>query len=374
MSNILLKSRSIRVSALALAIGLAMGSSNSASAAEDDVMNATKEDGLYAVFETTMGTIVCELFYDKAPVTVANFVGLATGEKEWTDPKTGETVKRPFYDGLKFHRIIKDFMIQGGCPLGNGRGGPGYSFTDEFHPDLKHDKPGVLSMANSGPNTNGSQFFITHKPTPWLDNKHTVFGHVVLGQDIVDGMADVEMKGQDTPVTDIMLTSVKVVRTGDKAKAFDWTGEFAKQEEVVARMMKAQEAKDAANMNEICATLDVDPAKLKTTPSGLKYFVRAEGKGVKPTKGQKISAHYTGYLLDGTKFDSSVDRGAPLEVPIGVGGLIKAWDEAFLEMKVGEKRVLFCPGDLAYGARGYPPIIPPNAMLVFDVELLDVLK
>ena len=376
MSNIQMTSRSTQIAAFALLFGAFANLPTSAFAADDAVQNATKEDGLYAVFETSMGTIVCKLHADKVPVTVANFVGLATGEKEWKDPKTGEMVKRPLYDGLKFHRVIKDFMIQGGCPLGNGRGGPGYAFTDEFHPDLTHDGPGVLSMANSGANTNGSQFFITHKETSWLDNRHSVFGRVVVGQDIVNAMADVEMKGADgsLPVTDIMLNSVKIVRTGEKAKTFDWATEFSKQEGVVARLKEAQEAKDAENMKQISETLGVDTAKLQTTPSGLKYFVRDPGSGEKPMKGQTISAHYTGYLLDGTKFDSSVDRGEPLQQSIGVGKLIKAWDEAFVEMKVGEKRVLFCPSELAYGAKGYPPIIPSNAMLVFDVELVGIVK
>jgi peptidylprolyl isomerase len=336
---------------------------------EQSVANATKEDGLYAVFDTSMGPVVCELHFDKVPVTVANFVGLASGEKEWRDPKTAEMVKRPFYDGLVFHRVIKDFMVQGGCPLGNGRGGPGYSFTDEFDSTLRHDKPGVLSMANSGPNTNGSQFFITHKPTPWLDNKHSIFGQCVMGQEIVDEMAEVPMKGaqESTPVEDIVLESVKIVRTGEAAKAFDWQAEFAKQDEIVARRGRDQ-------MAASCARLGVDPGALVKTDSGLQYFVRAEGSGPKPTSGQKISAHYTGYLLDGTKFDSSVDRGTPFETPIGVGRVIKGWDQSFLDMKVGEKRVLFIPPELGYGAGGAPPVIPANATLVFDVELLGIVE
>jgi peptidylprolyl isomerase len=379
MSILKLTPRSVWTAASAVLLGLAAFYPNSAAAEDEAVKEATKADGLYAVFETSMGPIVCQLHYDKVPVTVANFVGLAAGEREWRDPKTGEMVTRPFYDGLKFHRVIASFMIQGGCPLGNGRGGPGYSFTDEFHADLRHSAPGVLSMANSGPNTNGSQFFITHVATPWLDDKHSVFGQCILGQDVVNAMAEVEMKGPgpqpSIPVEDIMLERVLIVRTGAEAEAFDWTAEFAKQEEVIARMRKERQEKEKSMKEGIAKTLGIDLGAIVTTPSGLEYVVREEGTGVKPTSGQTISAHYTGYLLDGSKFDSSVDRGQPFETPIGVGRVIKGWDEAFADMKVGEKRVLFIPSGLGYGARGAGGgRIPPNATLVFDVELLDIVE
>jgi len=343
---------------------------------DEAVKEATKEDGIYAVLDTSMGTIVCKLHYDKVPVTVANFVGLATGEMEWRDPKTGEMVKRPFYDGLKFHRIIKDFMIQGGCPLGNGRGDPGYKFTDEFDPSLRHDGPGVLSMANSGPNTNGSQFFITHKATPWLDDKHSVFGKVVLGQDVVNAMAEVPMKGPGSPpsipVEDIVLEKVSIVRTGKAAEAFDWQAAWAKRDEVRQKMEEAKMAKEKEGARTVCQTLGVDIDNAVRTDSGLMYVVRQDGTGEQPNKGDRISAHYTGYLTTGEKFDSSVDRGQPFQTEIGVGRVIPGWDEAFLGMKKGEKRVLIIPPDLGYGPRGTGPI-PPNATLIFDVELLDVL-
>jgi peptidylprolyl isomerase len=346
--------------------------------AEDPaVKEATKADGMYAVFETTMGTIVCKLHYDKVPVTVANFVGLASGEMEWRDPKDGAMVKRPFYDGLKFHRVIKDFMVQGGCPLGNGRGDPGYKFTDEFDSTLRHDGPGVLSMANSGPSTNGSQFFITHVATPWLDDKHSVFGRVVLGQDVVNAMAAVPMKGPgaqpSVPVKDIILTKLSIVRTGAAANAFDWKAAWTKREEVGARMSGEREKSMLAGLEGMCTKLGVDLAKAVKTKSGLRYIVKQEGKGNKPASGKTISAHYTGYLPDGTKFDSSRDRGQPFQTPIGVGRVIKGWDEAFLDMKVGEKRVLIIPPELGYGAQGTPGgPIPPNATLIFDVELISV--
>ncbi len=363
--------RSLMAAFLAVLFGTIAIGPGDAAAEDDAVKEATKKDGLYVVFETTLGTIVCELYPEKVPVTVGNFVGLVLGEKDWRDTKTGEMVKRPIYDGLKFHRIIKDFMIQGGCPLGNGRGGPGYTFTDEFDDSLRHDKPGVLSMANSGPGTNGSQFFITHVPTPWLDDKHSIFGQCILGQDVVDAMAGVPMKGSaGTPVEDIVLTKATIVRTGAAAEAFDWATEFAREEEMIERMKKQKAEKEIGQKEEIAKTLGVDLANLVTMDSGLAYIVREEGTGEKPTKGQMIDAHYTGYLLDGTKFDSSVDRGTPFTTAIGIGKVIKGWDIAFADMKVGEKRVLFIPSDLGYGARGAGNTIPPGATLVFDVELL----
>jgi len=378
------------VSLLAALLGVAFGAipagAQEASMTEtstDDaaVAEATQAPGLYAVMETSMGAIVCKLHYDKVPLTVANFVGLATGGIEWKDPKTGDMVKRPFYDGLKFHRCIPDFMIQGGCPLGNGRGGPGYTFTDEFHPDLRHDGPGVLSMANSGPATNGSQFFITHKATPWLDDKHSVFGNCVLGQDVVDAMAAVPMKGPSSPsnpasipLEDIMLTKVTIVPTGDDAKAFDWESVWSDREAITARIKAKQEEAMMAGLEGVCESFGADLAKAQSTSSGLRYIVTQEGTGDSPTAGQTISAHYTGCLTNGQKFDSSRDRGSPFQTQIGVGRVIKGWDEAFLDMKVGEKRVLIIPPDLGYGARGAGGAIPPNATLVFDVELLDVVQ
>jgi len=166
---------------------------------------------LHAHFTTSEGNFTIKLFDKEAPNTVANFVGLATGTKEWTDPKSGKKVTRPFYDGLTFHRVIDAFMIQGGDPLGTGTGGPGYRFGDEFHPTLRHSKPGMLSMANAGPNTNGSQFFITLVPTPWLDNKHTVFGEVTQGMDVVRKIGSTATsKPGDRPITPIVVESVKI--------------------------------------------------------------------------------------------------------------------------------------------------------------------
>jgi len=167
--------------------------------------------GMYVVFETSLGEITCELFSDKAPKTVANFIGLATGTKEFVDSRTRQAAKRPFYDGLIFHRVIPDFMIQGGCPLGTGTGGPGYRFEDEFVKELGFDRPGKLAMANSGPNTNGSQFFITVAPTTWLSGKHTIFGQVVKGQDVVEKISAAPRDRQDRPQTPVVLTKLRIV-------------------------------------------------------------------------------------------------------------------------------------------------------------------
>jgi FKBP-type peptidyl-prolyl cis-trans isomerase len=303
-------------------------------------------DGLYAKFITSKGVILVRLEFEKTPLTVANFVGLAEGTKNFKD-SAGRTSGR-YYDGLTFHRVIANFMIQGGCPLGNGRGGPGYTFPDEIDPTLKHDGPGVLSMANAGPGTNGSQFFITLVATPWLDGKHTVFGHVISGQDTVNSIE----KG-DT------IKTIEIIRVGDKAKAFK-TDQAAFDTLLSALRDKAE--------NEL---IEKKWPNAKTTPSGLRYVVLKQGKGTTPPRGTMVTVHYTGTLLDGRKFDSSVDRGKPFRFAVGTGQVIKGWDEAFLDMKKGEKRILIVPPHLAYGERGVGKFIPPNATLVFEVELLD---
>jgi len=310
-------------------------------------------EGLYAKFITSKGDILVQLEFEKTPLTVANFVGLAEGTK---DSNRGRGVK--FYDGLTFHRVIDNFMIQGGCPLGTGTGGPGYKFPDEIDPTLKHDRPGVLSMANAGPGTNGSQFFITHVATPWLDGKHTVFGHVVAGQDVVNAI-----KKGDT------IKTIEIIRVGDKAKAFkaDQAAFDALLAGITAKAEKSRQEKIAAQ-NEL---IEKKWPNAKTTPSGLRYIVLQEGEGKTPPRGTMVTAHYTGTLLDGRKFDSSVDRGKPFQFPVGNGRVIKGWDEAFLDMKKGEKRILILPPELAYGSRGAGNVIPPNATLVFEVELLD---
>ncbi len=318
-------------------------------------MATTLKNGLYAKFDTTKGEIICKLEFEKTPLTVANFVGLAEGTK---DLGGGAKAKGDrFYDGLKFHRVIPDFMIQGGCPLGTGTGGPGYTFPDEIDPSLTHSGPGILSMANAGPGTNGSQFFITHVATPWLDGKHTVFGHVVSGQDVVDKIE----------VNDV-INSVEIIRVGAAAEAFK--SDQKAFDTLLADFSKNQRNKELAAMEKEQAQIEEQWPKAKTTPSGLKYVVVEEGTGDTPKKGSMVTVHYTGKLLNGKKFDSSYDRKQPIDFPVGTGQVIKGWDEALLSMKKGEKRVLIIPPNLGYGPSGRGPI-PPNATMVFDVELVN---
>jgi FKBP-type peptidyl-prolyl cis-trans isomerase len=305
--------------------------------------------GLYADIYTSKGLIICKLEFEKTPLTVANFAGLAEGTK--THNRAGS---KHFYDGLVFHRVIANFMIQGGDPQGNGTGGPGYKFPDEFDASLKHDHPGILSMANAGPGTNGSQFFITHVPTPHLDGKHTIFGHVVEGQEVVNAIA----------IGDKM-DSVRIVRVGAKAKAFKAT------EAAFQTLLKKAGEEAAKKQEKAEAGFKAMEKKATTTASGLKYIVMRPGNGVKPAKGTKIKVHYTGTLADGTKFDSSRDRNQPFEFTVGAGQVIPGWDEGLLDMSKGERRTLIIPPNLAYGQNGAPPAIPSNATLIFDVELLD---
>jgi peptidylprolyl isomerase len=312
-------------------------------------------DGMYAKFITNKGEIVCTLEYEKTPITVANFVGLAEGTKQLGGGAGKEGTR--FYDGLTFHRVIKDFMIQGGCPLGTGTGGPGYTFPDEFDPSLKHNKPGTLSMANAGPGTNGSQFFITHVATPHLDGKHTVFGHVVSGMDVVN-----KIEKGDT------IETIEIVRVGKDAKAFK--SDQAAFDELLENQESRAKEKDLEAMEEAMEQINGQYPDAITTETGLKYVVTADGEGDTPAPGDMVKVHYTGKLLDGTKFDSSVDRGTPIDFPVGQGRVIKGWDEALLTMKKGEKRTLIIPAKLGYGPSGRGPI-PPNATMIFDVELID---
>jgi cyclophilin family peptidyl-prolyl cis-trans isomerase len=304
--------------------------------------------GLYAEFSTVKGKITVALEFEKTPITVANFVGLAEGTK-----KSNKPAGQPFYDGLKFHRVIANFMIQGGDPEGTGTGGPGYNFQDEFDTTLKHDKPGILSMANAGPGTNGSQFFITHGPTPHLNGKHSIFGHVVSGQDVVNAIA-----GND------VMDSIRIVRVGAKAK------KFKGDEAAFQSFIKKASGAIAEKQKKSEAALAALTKKAKATPSGLKYIVTGPGTGPKPTPGTAIKVHYAGRLTDGTPFDNSYTRGQPIEFKVGTGMVIPGWDEALLDMTKGEKRTLIIPPNLAYGPEGRPPVIPQNATLIFDVELV----
>ena len=306
-------------------------------------------NGIYAKFKTSKGDILVNLEYKKTPGTVGNFVALTEGNLENSVKKQGT----PYYDGLKFHRVIPDFMIQGGCPLGTGTGGPGYKFDDEIHPDLKHDGPGKLSMANSGPATNGSQFFITHIETPWLDGKHTVFGNVVEGQNVVDTIS----QGDEM--------SVEILRVGTEAEAYNAVEAFRTFEGLRAK----REEEERKRQQEI---LDTVAKVYEETQSGLRYKILQSGDGNKATKGANVSVHYKGQLLDGTVFDSSYKRKQPLEFSVGIGQVIAGWDEGILLLKVGDKARFVIPSNLAYGESGAGGVIPPNATLIFDVELMGI--
>ncbi|GGG52817.1 peptidylprolyl isomerase [Bizionia arctica] len=308
------------------------------------------QDGLYAKFNTNKGEILVALEYKKTPGTVGNFVALAEGNMENSVKPQGT----PYYDGLKFHRVIPNFMVQGGCPQGSGSGNPGYKFADEFHPELKHSGPGVLSMANAGPGTNGSQFFITHIETPWLDNMHTVFGNVVTGQDVVDAIA----QGDE-------IETLEIVRVGSEAEAFNGIEAFRTFE-------GSREKRVAAERDAKRAELDALAVGFEETKSGLRYQILQKGTGKKAEKGHTVSVHYKGQLPDGTVFDSSYKRKQPLEFPIGVGQVIAGWDEGIQLLNVGDKARLVIPSDLGYGSAGAGGVIPPNATLIFDVELMDV--
>ena len=308
------------------------------------------ENGIYAKFNTAKGAILVKLTHDITPGTVGNFVGLAEGNLENDAKPQG----KPYYDGLKFHRVISDFMVQGGCPQGTGTGGPGYQFDDEFHPSLRHDTPGVLSMANAGPGSNGSQFFITHVATPWLDDKHTVFGKVVEGQDVVDAIA-----GNDS------LDSIEIIRVGEEAQKWNAVEAFRTFEG--SREKRIAEAKKQAEQ-----AMEKLAAGFEKTESGLRYKMIQKGNGKKAEKGRTVSVHYSGSLENGQVFDSSYKRKQPIDFPLGQGHVIEGWDEGIALLQVGDKARFVIPSHLGYGSRGAGGVIPPDATLIFDVELMDV--
>ena len=366
-----------------------------------------KQDGIFAEFNTSKGKIVVQLEYKKAPITVANFISLAEGK----NTQVAEKLKgKPFYNGLKFHRVIANFMIQGGDPDGNGSGGPGYKFVDEIT-DLTHKSAGILSMANAGAGTNGSQFFITHKDTPWLDGKHTVFGHVVSGQDVVDKI-----------VQDDVITSVTIIRNGKEAKKFKaekiFADYFSKKDandkdqevkneaarkalsEIALANQKKQAEIEAAKRKELDAQLgSVKAAKVAEftnlkatatkTASGLQYAITKKGSGTKPADGSTIYIHYAGYFEDGSLFDSSysdvskkygkydqnrADQNGYAPFPFQYGnksGLIPGFLEGVNLMSFGDKVTLFIPANLGYGEKGAGNVIPPNATLIFELEILE---
>jgi peptidylprolyl isomerase len=348
--------------------------------------NNNLPDGLYAKIETNKGEIIVQLDYEKAPITVANFVTLAEGKNEYV---TNENIKnRPFYDGLKFHRVIENFMIQGGDPLGTGSGDAGYRFKDEIT-DLRFDKGGVLAMANNGPATNSSQFFITHIETPWLDGKHTIFGHVVG-----NGMEAVNKILQDD-----YMSKVTIIRNGDAAKKFDAVKVFHDYFIVEAENQKKQAAIDTENkriFNEKYKTV-IDAkvksfaalkAKATKTKSGLEFVITKKSGGAKPKAGTGIFIHYAGFLENGTLFDSSIEsvcktfgtfdpnraaQNGYQPIPFQAGkkdGMIPGFIEGIEQLSFGDKAVIFIPSKLGYGEAGAGGVIPPNANIIFEIELL----
>lgn len=359
---------------------------------------AAVAEGIFATIASNKGTIVVQLEYQKTPITVANFISLAEGTNTFV---SDEKLKgKPFYDGLKFHRVIKDFMIQGGDPLGNGSGNPGFAFKDEFT-DLKHNKGGILSMANSGPATNGSQFFITHKETPWLDGKHTIFGHVTQGMDIVNLIAQ-----------DDVILKVTIARKGTLAKAFDAPKVFSdyytnkaedakkqalideenqqKQAAIEAEAKKVYLEKYASVIEAKVVSIADTKATGTKTASGLIYKITEKGTGVKPADGTTFNFNYAGYFEDGTLFDSSIaevcktygkydanrdTQGGYKSFPFEAGkkdGMIPGFLEGLSIMSYGDKATILIPSNLAYGESGAGGVIPPNANLVFEMEMIEI--
>jgi len=335
------------------------------------VQSDLAEEGIFAEIQTSKGTITVKLEYEKTPITVANFISLAEGTNTFVKD---EFKGKPFYNGLKFHRVIADFMIQGGCPLGNGMGEPGYKFADEIT-DLKHHRAGTLSMANSGPATNGSQFFITHKDTSWLDGKHTVFGYVTQGQDIVNAIAQ-----------DDVIQKITIIRKGRKAESFDAVktfSEYFKKEADAKREAQAKTEKIKAEKRQL---FDSSRTKATKTKSGLAYVIIEKGGRIKPTQDQDVFVNYSGYLEDGSLFDTSnaeiskaygthdpqrEQAGGYQPFPYKLSnktGLIPGFLEGLEQLNFGDKAILYIPAHLGYGERGMGTI-PPNSNLVFEVQL-----
>jgi peptidylprolyl isomerase len=344
-------------------------------------------DGLFAKIATNKGDIIVDLDYKKAPITVANFVTLAEGKNDFV---TNDNLKgRPFYDGLRFHRVIQDFMIQTGDPLGTGSGDAGYKFKDEIT-DMRFDAAGVLAMANNGPATNSSQFFITHVATPWLNGKHTIFGHVVgKGMDIVNLVQQNDY-----------VNKVTIIRKGEAAKKFNAVKTFYDYFSVESENQKQKLAVEAQSKKKYDEKYkDVREDKVKyfnalerkatKTSTGLSYVITTKAGGKKPAKGAALSIHYAGFLEDGHLFDTSIENVAQTygkfdptraaqngyqPIPFQAGkkdGMIPGFIEGLEKLSYGDKAILFIPSHLAYGAGGAGDVIPPNTNIVFEIELLE---
>jgi cyclophilin family peptidyl-prolyl cis-trans isomerase len=343
------------------------------------------KDGVYAEFITNKGTIVAELYNEATPLTVASFVSLAEGTNTLVDDKYKG---KRFYDSLIFHRVMKDFMIQGGDPLGTGSGSPGYRFPDEFVDSLKHSSKGILSMANSGPETNGSQFFITLKDTPWLDGKHTVFGEVVKGIEVVEAIGAVEVtQPGNNPVEPIVIQTVNIINKGNQ-KVSSFT---SKMEEIEMEKKEKEERIVKVGMDNAKA-FNALKEKAEELPSGLKIYWNKRSKAQKPAEGTKVMMNYAGFhAADGKLFDSNIQTVAeqyevmnparlaqngysPTPVTYSKDAqLIPGFREAMLNMSIGDSVTMFIPGHLGYGPQGNPRAqIGPNEDLVFELELVDM--
>lgn len=330
-------------------------------------------EGIYAEIQTSKGLIVTELFYKQTPQTVANFVSLAEGNNPFVDERFKD---KPFYDGLKFHRVIADFMIQGGDPEGTGGGGPGYRFEDEFVDELKHDKPGVLSMANAGPATNGSQFFITHVATPHLNNLHTVFGQTIEGQDVVNAIVQGDV-----------IESIKIVRSGNDAKKFDAVKVFRDAQEENMKKNKEAEEKAFKAESDMATRITDLKAQATKTSTGLSYYVFEKGSNEKANEGELVNVYYAGYFENGKLFDTNIVdianlygqfnpqremQGGYAPIPFTMGtktGLIPGFIEGIESLNYGDKAYVFIPSHLAYGEAGAGGAIPPNTDLVFELHI-----
>ncbi len=346
-------------------------------------------DGLFADIETTQGNIIVKLNYKETPVTVANFVTLAEGKNTFVK---AEYKGKPFYNGTIFHRVIKDFMIQGGDPTGTGMGEPGYRFEDEIVPTLKHDKKGILSMANAGPATNGSQFFITQVPTPHLDGRHTVFGETVKGLEVIDAIANTKTVMNDKPEKDIKINKITIIANGKDAKNFNAVKVFEDYFKEINKREREREAKTKAAAAKFLEEVKVQEPQAKALPSGVKIFKLVDGKGKQPNHTHQVMVNYAGYLKNGTLFDSNVkeieeaygkydslreQQGGYQAFPMPYNTsaqLIPGFRDALLTMKVGDKIRVFIPAALGYGERGAGDVIPPNSDLIVDIEITDIAK
>ena len=310
-------------------------------------------DGLFARITTAKGDIVLSLEYQKIPMTVCNFVALAEGKMTAAGGK-------PFYNGLAFHRGINNFMIQGGDPLGNGTGGPGYKFPDEIDTSLRFDGPGVLAMANAGANTNGSQFFITHVATPWLNGKHTVFGRVVQGQDVVNAIQQGDK-----------MDKITIIRNGAQAAAFK--ADQATFDALVRNAAATAAAKAKVQRDADIALIEKKYPNATVGPTGLRWVVEKAGTGPKPAPGSTAVVNLKASFLWGVFFDNSDLSGGALQFPVGTGKIIPGLDQSIMDMATGERRTVIVPPELAYGSKGLDYKIPPDSFLVFTIELVRVM-